>query len=179
MKFTETDIHGCYLIQSFNQTDNRGEFVKIYNSGAFDQTGFDFQIREIYYSTSKKNVLRGFHFQIPPADHTKLVHCLKGAIADFIFDMRMESPSYGKCICLDLNDENKHAVLIPKGCAHGFLSLEDDSIVAYMQETVYEPTLDRGILWSSLPIPYEIDSPILSERDSQFPEFEDFKNPFK
>lgn len=178
MKFNSTDIQGCYLITAFSHADERGEFVKFYNAEAYDKNELDFQIKEIYYSSSKKNVFRGFHFQTPPADHTKIVNCFTGSIVDFVLDIRVESPSYGRCIALDLSAKNKHAVYIPKGCAHGFLSLEDDTIVTYLQETVYASDSDSGILWSSVDIPYEITNPILSERDQEFPSLHQFKSPF-
>ncbi|MEO9482444.1 MAG: dTDP-4-dehydrorhamnose 3,5-epimerase family protein [Ekhidna sp.] len=178
MEFNRTDIQGCYLITPFSQADERGEFVKFYNSEAYAKNDLNFEIKEIYYSTSKKNVLRGFHFQTPPADHTKIVNCFTGAIADFVLDIRVESPTYGKCIVLELSASNKQAVYIPKGCAHGFLSLEDNTIVTYLQETVYNPQLDSGILWSSIDIPYEITNPTLSSRDQEFPSFQQFKSPF-
>ena len=123
-------------------------------------------------------MFRGFHFQTPPAAHAKIVNCFTGSIVDFVLDIRVGYPSYGKCIALDLSAENKQAVYIPKGCAHGFLSLEDDSIVTYLQETVYTPDSDSGILWSSIDIPHEITNPILSERDQGFPAFNQFKSPF-
>lgn len=179
MDFNTTAIPDCYLITPFSHADDRGEFVKFYNSADYTKGDLDFHIKEIYYSSSKKNVFRGFHFQVPPADHTKIVNCSSGSIVDFVLDIRTESSSFGKCIALELNASNKHAVYIPKGCAHGFLSLEDDSIVSYHQDTVHNPELDSGILWSSVGIPYEITNPILSDRDQDFLSFQNFKSPFQ
>lgn len=178
MKFNKTDIPDCYLITPFSHSDDRGNFVKFYNTDAYAKNELDFQIKEIYYSTSKKNVFRGFHFQVPPADHTKIVNCFTGSIVDFVLDLRKHSSAYGHCISLNLSAENKHAVYIPKGCAHGFLSLEDNTIVTYLQETVYNPDADRGILWSSIDIPYQIANPIISGRDQEFPSLQQFKSPF-
>lgn len=179
MEFKETEIPGCYAITAFSHADPRGEFVKIFNMETFAEKGLDFQLQEVYYSSSQKNVFRGFHFQTPPADHTKVVNCITGSIIDFVLDIRTDSPTYQKCISLDLSAANKGAVYIPKGCAHGFLSLEDNTIVSYMQETVYSPSNDSGILWSSVDIPHTIENPILSERDQKFPELQTFKSPFK
>ncbi len=178
MEFNNTDIPDCYLITPFSHSDDRGDFVKFYNADAYAKNDLNFEIREIYYSTSKKNVFRGFHFQVPPSDHTKIVNCFTGSIVDFVLDLRVKSLAYGKCISLNLSAENKHAVYIPKGCAHGFLSLEDNTIVSYLQETVYDPKADSGILWSSVDIPYEINEPIISDRDQEFPSLQQFKSPF-
>lgn len=178
MEFNKTDIPDCYLVTPFSHTDDRGEFVKFYNAEAYSKNELNFRINEIYYSSSKKNVFRGFHFQVPPTDHTKIVNCSTGSIVDFVLDLRTKSPAFGKCIAMALSAVNKHAVYIPKGCAHGFLSLEDDTIVSYLQETVYDPNSDSGILWSSVDIPYEIANPILSERDQAFPSLQQFKSPF-
>lgn len=178
MEFKQTDISGCYLLTPFSHSDERGDFVKFYNADAYAKGDLNFQIKEIYYSTSKKNVFRGFHFQTPPADHTKIVNCSTGSIIDFVLDIRKNSKTYGTCIALEINAKNKHAVYIPKGCAHGFLSLADDSIVTYLQETVYNSESDSGILWSSVDIPYDISNPILSERDQNFPTLNQFKSPF-
>jgi dTDP-4-dehydrorhamnose 3,5-epimerase len=178
MEFNQTDIPGCFLLTPFSHSDERGDFVKFYNADAYAKSELDFHIKEIYYSSSKKNVFRGFHFQMPPADHTKIVNCFTGSIVDFVLDLRMKSATYGTCIALELNAENKHAVYIPKGCAHGFLSLEDNTIVTYLQETVYNPDADSGIRWSSVDIPFEIIDPVLSARDQDFQSLEEFKSPF-
>lgn len=178
MDFKVTEIPGCYLLSPFHHSDERGEFVKLYNSDQYLKEKLDFHIKEIYFSVSHKNVFRGFHFQAPPTDHTKIVNCIKGSIIDFVLDLRAKSPTHGKCIGLEINDQNKHGVYIPKGCAHAFLSLENDSMVTYLQETVYAPDSDSGILWSSVDIPHKISNPILSERDQSFPSLQHFKSPF-
>lgn len=179
MKIIEQLLPECYLIQNNEFRDNRGSFVKTYHVGAYQKLGIAFDMREEFFSVSKKNVLRGMHFQVPPHDHNKLVYCSAGMVLDVLLDLRI-GPNYGKSMCVPLSAENAHAIIIPKGVAHGFLSLSDDSIMVYKTDTVHEPVSDRGILWSSFGFiwPVAENSVIISDRDKLHPEFAHFSSPF-
>ncbi len=181
MEFESTFIDGVFIINNFNSIDTRGEFVKTYNKETFKKFCINFQIKESYYSTSKKNVIRGMHFQLPPNDHQKLVYVPKGAIIDVVLDLRKSSSSYGSYLCVELNDNNKKSIFIPEGLAHGFISLADNTITKYNVSTVYDIISDDGIRYDSFGFDWKINNPIISERDSNFRSFIDFEkiNPFK
>ncbi len=178
MKFLETEIPGCFLLESFNHSDKRGGFVKAYNSKFYQTNAFDFHIKEIYYTWSSPGVFRGFHFQLPPDEHSKIVFCNYGSVRDFVIDLRKDSKVYGKLFEFELSDSNRRAILIPKGCAHGFFVPEKDSMLTYLVETEYSPDNDTGIHWSSFKNELYISNPIISERDQGFLKFKSFNSPF-
>jgi len=170
-------LPGCKLIQSKKHTDTRGVFQKIYNDSFFIKNNMRIKIMEQYYSISKKNVLRGMHFQLPEMDLEKVVYCICGEIMDVIVDLRVGSPTYGEHDIINLNSKDGEIVFLPKGIAHGFYSLNDDSIVVYNVSAEYSRQHDFGILWSSLDIDWP-GEPVVSERDLSFPKLSDFRSPF-
>ena len=178
MKIESTELEGVYVIDNFNAADERGLFVKTFNSNSFKESHLDFKIRESYYSVSKKNVIRGMHFQLPPHDHEKLVYVPKGSILDVVVDLRKKSKTYKKFISVTLSDENKKSLFIPKGLAHGFKSLENDTITVYNVATEYNSKADMGVRFDSFGFNWETEEPILSKRDSSFDYFNKFKTPF-
>jgi len=131
-------------------------------------------------SISKKNVLRGLHFQLPPHDQGKLVRVIKGAVIDVAVDIRKQSPTYGKYIMVELNEENKYQFWIPSGFAHGFLSLADETIFSYKCTNHYNKESESGLLWDDkdLNIQWNIENPIVSEKDVHFAPFSSFNSPF-
>lgn len=168
----QTSIDGVLVIENFNTTDGRGKFVKTFHVDFLKNAGIDFQIAESYFSYSKKDTIRGMHFQTPPYDHQKLVYVPKGKIIDVIVDLRRESSSYKKNIAVELGAENHKAIYIPKGCAHGFRALEDDTIVVYSVGTVYNPQYDKGVHFDSFGFNWGVENPTISERDANFPTLE-------
>lgn len=178
MKITKTDLRGLYIIKPKIFKDERGMFVKVFQEQVFKELGLLSNFKETFYSISKKNVIRGMHFQIPPFDHAKLVYVVEGKILDVILDIRKNSPTYGRCISLELSGRNKKAIYIPSGFAHGFIVKTDSAIVVYMQTTIYSPEYDKGIRWDSFGIDWGIKNPIISERDGNFPSLDRFKSPF-
>ncbi|QXF36022.1 dTDP-4-dehydrorhamnose 3,5-epimerase [Photorhabdus luminescens] len=171
MKITELKLNGCYLIEPKRFTDDRGAFVKTYHKRIFEENNLNFSFKEEFYSISAKNVIRGMHFQVPPEDHEKIVYCPKGRVLDVFLDIRSESPTFGQFMAIELNEENTFQLYLSKGIAHGFLSLEDNSIMVYKTSTVYSPEFDKGIKWNSFGFSWPISGPILSARDEQFPLF--------
>lgn len=165
--FEELAISGVYRVKNFVAEDHRGLFVKTFHNGLFEAIGFHDLFRESYYSVSKKNVLRGMHFQQPPYDHEKLVSVSAGKILDVILDIRKTSPTYGKFVAVEI-PEHSHSVFIPRGCAHGFLTLSDTATVTYSVTTVYQKEADDGIRWNSFGFRWPVADPILSERDRSF-----------
>ena len=180
MKIERTDFLGVFLINNFNVSDPRGSFVKYFNIDFFKENELDFNISESYYSISKKNVIRGMHFQLPPNDHKKLVFVPQGEIIDVIIDLRKESKTYKEIFYTTLSSSNKRAILIPKGFAHGFKSLLDGTITMYNVSSTYDKASDSGILYNSINFDWDVERPILSERDKSFETLDHFKlkNPF-
>ena len=171
-------IDGCIEIFPKVFEDERGSFVKVFHKTNFENLNLEGDFAEEYYSRSFKNVIRGLHFQIPPADHTKLVYCIEGVAFDVVVDLRQGSPTYGQYETFTLDSKLANMVYIPKGMAHGFCSISDSSTLIYKTSTVYDPKCDTGVLWNSIGIPWPTLSPIMSERDKQFLEFKFFKSPF-
>lgn len=178
MEIIKTGFEGLYILQTVNFQDNRGGFQKLFNYDFFKENGLDCDFKEFYYSVNKKDVRRGMHFQIPPHDHVKVVYVSKGRILDVCVDIRKNSKTYGKCFSIELNEQKAQYLYIPKGFAHGFLSLENGSIVNYAQTSCYNKECDCGILQDSINFDWEINNPIVSGRDLTFPKFTEFDSPF-
>jgi dTDP-4-dehydrorhamnose 3,5-epimerase len=142
------------------------------------EQGIQFELRESFYSISKKDVIRGLHFHKPPFDHAKIVFCSKGAILDVALDLRTDSATYGQHVMQELSAENHLAMYIPRGFAHGFLSLEEESQTFYFVDGVYDAASDAGILYRDAGINWPVENPILSERDLSFPSIHQFQSPF-
>jgi len=178
MQVIKTEIEGVHIIDSFTASDERGLFVKTFQSTFFKQRALDFQIRESYYSVSKKNVIRGMHFQLPPHDHDKLVYVVNGSIVDVLLDLRKASETYGKYISVNLSAINHKCLIIPKGIAHGFKSLEDDTVTIYNVSSEYNKNADSGVRFDSFGFDWEVEELIVSERDKDLASFTEFKSPF-
>lgn len=172
-------IDACFEVFPRIIKDERGAFIKTFHKDTFLQYGLETNFVEEYYSVSRKGVLRGLHFQVPPSDHVKLVYCTVGEVMDVVVDLRLGSPSYGQHEIFYLNSEKANMVYIPKGLAHGFYVMSQEAILMYKVSTMYSPEHDKGILWSSVEVPWIDTNPIVSVRDSQFPSFENFDSPFK
>lgn len=172
----ELGISGVFFVEHPEFSDNRGKFIKIHTEGVFDS--FDFEVKEEYYSISYKNVIRGMHFQNPPKDHHKMVKCISGQVTDVILDIRKNSKTFGKFIVLDLNENDGRLLLIPSGCAHGFVSKTNQSIMLYRTTTSYDSKYDDGIRYDSFGYDWGIKDPIISSRDLSFELFKDFQSQF-
>ena len=166
------NIHGYKLIDIFFHQDERGNFQKIFNDDLFISQGVNFKIKESYISKSKKNSLRGMHYQKEPFDHDKLVACINGKALDVCIDIREDSETFGKIDFINLEPGSK-AVFIPKGVAHGFFALDNDTIMAYYTTSVYNPKFDTGIHWNSIGFDWPNTAPFVSDRDSNHPSFKE------
>lgn len=178
MNFVNTTITGCYILEQDIHADKRGAFVKMFRKSLFEQHNLEYNFTEQYYSESKQNVIRGMHFQKPPADHAKLVTVIQGTILDVILDIRKGSPSYGKYEAFELSRSNGKSIYIPRGCAHGFCALSDFATAFYMVSSEYSPENDCGISYDSFGFTWPTTQPIVSGRDTTFPSFQDFTSPF-
>lgn len=168
MTVTKTTLDGVYLIQNKIFEDHRGFFVKTFHKDVFEANGLESNFKESFYSVSKKNVLRGMHFQLAPHDHAKLVYVISGEILDVAVDIRKDSPTFGHCYSTTLSDSNGHSLYMGKGFAHGFLTLSETATVVYMTTTVHSPEHDTGIRWDSFGFDWGTDSSVISERDNGF-----------
>ncbi len=171
-------IEGVYEISPYKFEDNRGSFTKIFHSNFFEKYGLNSEWLEQYYSISKKNVIRGMHFQLPPYEHDKLVSCLEGEILDVVVDLRKNSKSFGKVESFELTGEEGKSIYIPKGCAHGFYTRSETALIFYNVSTVYVKENDSGIKWDSIDFEWPDCNPIISERDAMFPKLKEFNSPF-
>lgn len=180
MQLVSTPLPGVRVLRPFVFEDARGNFVKPFHEGQLAEHGIAMTVREEFFSTSQKGVLRGMHFQVPPHAHQKLVYCLTGRVLDVLLDLRKASPSFGKAAAFELSAANRNVVHIPAGFAHGFLSLEDQSCLIYKTDAVHAPDCDAGILWNSFGFTWPIDgsAPVISPRDLTHPEFCKFESPF-
>jgi len=178
MHLIKTQINYCFELQPNIFDDARGRFVKIFNETEFKSLGLETTFKEQYYSISKKNVIRGMHFQLPPFEHVKLVSCLQGSVFDVVIDLRAGSPTYGECKTFELTADKANSIYIPKGMAHGFCALSDEAILMYNVSTEYAPEYDSGVLWKSIDVSWPTHDAIISERDDNFVPFDKFESPF-
>ena len=172
-------IPGLHQLTPRIAGDLRGRFVKIMHAEFFATHGLRTDFREQYYSVSTDGVLRGFHFQVPPAEHAKLVTCIAGGVMDVIVDLRRGSPQYGQHEIFDLSEENGRILYIPVGCAHGFLTKSASATLFYDVTSLYAPDCDRGIRWDSIGVAWPINHPIISPRDAGLAGFAEFDSPFE
>jgi dTDP-4-dehydrorhamnose 3,5-epimerase len=174
-----TALPGCFRLRLKPYTDARGRFVKTFQVSAFRQHGLAADFREDFYTVSGPGVLRGMHFQVPPADLTKTVGCLAGAVLDAVLDLRAGSPAYGRHETLRLDADRPELIYIPPGVAHGFLVLEAPAVLCYRQTSEYAPDADRGVRWDSCGIDWGVTAPVVSNRDLALPRLAEFRTPFR
>jgi dTDP-4-dehydrorhamnose 3,5-epimerase len=180
MTLVDEPLPGAKILRPFVFEDARGNFVKPFHEGQLRAHGIAMQVREEFFSTSAKGVLRGMHFQVPPHAHQKLIYCMTGRVLDVVLDLRNDSPTFGQSVGFELSALNRHVVYLPIGFAHGFLSLEDNSCLIYKTDAVHAPEHDRGILWNSFGFDWPLNDiePVISGRDLHHPCFESFESPF-
>ena len=146
MTFTRTAIPDVVIIEPKVHGDSRGYFVETFVSNKLEEfLGYQINFCQDNESKSSKGVLRGLHYQLPPYAQTKLVRVISGRVLDVAVDIRKNSPTFGKYVAVELSGENKKQLLIPRGFAHGFVVLEDDTVFAYKVDNYYSPQCDRGI----------------------------------
>ncbi len=174
----DTPLPGCCELVPKIRSDDRGRFVKVFNHAAFCELGIDFTPAECFHSTSRRGVVRGLHFQVPPAEHGKLVTCLAGSAQDVAVDLRRGSPTFGRHHAIILDHERGNAYWLPAGFAHGFAALTDDCCLLYLVGSGHSPSHDAGIRWDSCGINWEVADPLVSPRDAALPALADFQTPF-
>jgi dTDP-4-dehydrorhamnose 3,5-epimerase len=153
--------------------------VKPLQRSALQERGLECEFTESFYTVSGENVLRGMHFQAPPADHAKLVYCIVGAICDVALDLRIGSPTFGEHEVYPLSADRRTAVYLPRGIAHGFRVQTAPSVVVYQVTSEHSSAHDKGIRWDSFGAAWPAGTPLVSQRDERLTPFAQFKSPFR
>lgn len=174
MNVIKTNVLDVYIIEPKVFGDHRGWFMEAWSKKDMEVNGlyYDF-VQDNHSYSAKKGTLRGLHFQKGTAVQAKLVRCCKGAVLDVAVDIRKGSPTYLKWVAVEISAENKRQLLIPRGFAHGFLTLTDDVEFLYKEDNPYAPETDRCIIWNDpeIGIDWGINNPILSDKDQRAPRF--------
>jgi dTDP-4-dehydrorhamnose 3,5-epimerase len=180
MEIIPTEIPDVCIVKPAVFADERGYFFESYSREKFLASALDLNFVQDNESRSMKGVLRGLHFQQQPSAQGKLVRVMRGAVLDVAVDIRLKSPTYGKWVSIVLTGENKYMYWIPEGFAHGFLTLEDDTVFFYKCTNPYNKASEGSIRWNDpdLNINWGIENPILSEKDKISPLFKDLKTSF-
>jgi len=180
MEFEKTTIEDLLILKPRIFNDERGYFYESYNKTSFAENGLDIEFVQDNQSLSQKGVLRGLHFQAPPFEQGKLVRVIQGSVLDVAVDIRPHSPTYGQYVSVLLSGENKTQFWIPPGFAHGFLTLEDNTLFCYKCTGPYSKESECAILWNDpqLNIDWNIEKPIVSTKDQEAELFERFTSPF-
>jgi dTDP-4-dehydrorhamnose 3,5-epimerase len=176
MIFAQTKLPGAYIVDLQKRHDNRGFFARAWCRNEFQDQGIPMQVVQANLAhTEKRGTLRGMHYQIPPHAELKFFRCIRGVIYDVMLDLRPESPTFGQWLGVELSAENRLAVFIPAGFAHGYQTLTDDAEVFYMVSEAYAPGAESGIRWNDPA--FGIEWPItenltLSEKDLNWPDYD-------
>jgi len=178
--FTRLEIPDVILVEPKIFTDDRGFFYESFKKSDFLSYGISEIFIQDNFSHSKKNVIRGLHYQNPPKPQAKLISVIKGKIFDVAVDIRKKSPTYGKWISAILSEENHRSLYIPEGFAHGFCVLSDEADVSYKVNNEYSPQHEQGIIWNDdfLKISWPIQKPIISNKDNLLPSLQFSINDF-
>lgn len=180
MQVETFDIQGPLVITPKVFADERGHFFESFSKELFKQHGIDFEFVQDNQSLSQKGTLRGLHYQAPPFDQGKLVRVSRGTVIDIIVDIRKSSPTYGQSISVELSDKNFKQFWVPPGFAHGFSVLEDTTIFQYKCTNYYNKASEGGILYNDpdLKLNWQIENPIVSEKDQILPCLKNLISPF-
>ena len=177
MQFSETFIPGLNEVFFEKSKDNRGSFTKSFQKSSFDFAHLPFDVVECFHSLSIRNTIRGMHYQSLSCNQYKLVFCTSGEIHDVVLDIRLNSPTFGKFFHCILNQENSKGLFIPPGVAHGFCAISEiPALVNYYSSSEYDAKNDLGILWNSFGFNWNINNPIISERDESFETMSNFSS---
>jgi dTDP-4-dehydrorhamnose 3,5-epimerase len=181
MKIEHTQFRDLLVIAPDVFRDERGYFFEPFNEARFRvETGINVTFVQDNESMSKKNVLRGMHFQVPPKSQAKLIRVTTGSVLDVVVDLRRNEPTYGQHYSMILSAENKLQLYVPEGFAHGFMVLEDNTIFSYKCSNYYSREHDRSLLWNDpdFGIEWNANNPIISEKDQHAMRFASFETPF-
>jgi len=174
VRFEPTPLSGAWIVALEPHADERGFFARVWCAEEFGARGLETRVAQTSLSLNRRRgTLRGMHWQAAPHEETKVVRCVRGAMFDVIIDLRPASPTYARHFAVELSAENRLALYVPKGFAHGFQTLADDTEVLYQISEFYAPAAGRGARWNdpAFGIRWPIAEPILSARDRDYPDF--------
>ncbi len=174
MIFHETEVPGVVLVELEKMVDQRGFFARSFCGSEFAAHGLHASFVQTNISfNSQRATLRGMHFQAEPKPEPKLVRCTRGAAFDVALDLRRDSPTFCRWVGRELSEDNHHALYVPAGCAHGLLTLTDNTEVSYLMGVAYDPDLARGVRWNdqAFGIKWPMQPVIISARDASYPDF--------
>ena len=175
MNFHETPLVGARLIELEKRGDDRGFFARVFCEKEFARAGLVTRFVQVNNSLSgKRGTLRGMHYQLTPSAEVKIVRCIRGALFDAIVDLRPDSPTFGKWFGAELNDQNRLMMYVPRGFAHAYLTLAENTEALYFSSEFYAPSCERGIRWNDprFKIQWPMEPTEISEKDSQWPDFD-------
>jgi dTDP-4-dehydrorhamnose 3,5-epimerase len=175
MIFTETPIAGAYLIDLEKRGDDRGFFARVFCRDEFGERDLETQFVQVNNSLSaERGTLRGLHYQLAPAEEVKIVRCIAGALWDVIVDLRPRSPTFGRWFGAELTATNRRMMYVPRGTAHGFVTLADHTETFYMVSAFYAPERERGIPWNDprFGIEWPMTPIVMSDKDRERPDFD-------
>ncbi len=175
MQFNSTPLNGAYVIDLEKRGDDRGFFARFFCEGEFSEAGLENHFVQINNSlTAKRGTLRGMHYQLPPAAEVKVVRCIRGGLYDVIVDLRPDSPTYRQWFGAELTSENRRMMYVPRGFAHGFVTLEDDTEALYLVSAFYSPENERGLRYDdpALNITWPVAPSEVSEKDRNWPDLD-------
>jgi dTDP-4-dehydrorhamnose 3,5-epimerase len=180
LEIIKTKLEGLLIIRPRVFEDDRGYFFESFRLDKMREFGIDLDFVQDNESKSQKDVLRGLHFQNPPFEQGKLVRVVKGAVLDVAVDIRKDSGTYGEWLSQELTEENKSMLWIPPGFAHGFLTLQNDTIFQYKCTNYYNKDSEGSIRWDdpTLKIKWDVVNPAVSDKDQDAPSFKDFSSKF-
>ena len=180
MQVKTTTIEGLLIIEPQVFNDPRGYFYESYSKEKLSKAGVNLEFVQDNQSLSQKGIIRGMHFQAPPFEQGKLVRVIQGAVNDVVIDIRKNSSTYGQYYSIILTAENKKMFYIPPGFAHGFETLEDNTIFLYKCTNIYNKESEGGVLWNDneININWENKNPIISEKDAILPTLKNLQSPF-
>lgn len=174
-----TTIPGCRVLDVPVHRDARGWFAKPYHATQFTAMGLPQDWAECFVSQSARGIVRGFHVQLPPSAHSKLIWVAAGASRSAFLDLRVGSPTFGQAEVIDLDAPSGVALFVPIGVAHAFQALLDDTILVYLVTSVHDPACDAGVRWDSTMVKWPIPITAMSVRDEQLPPLASFQSPFR
>jgi len=169
-----TNLPGVMMLRTVSASDDRGSFTRLGCVTTLDRFGISFAARQVSLSrTPRRETLRGLHFQRAPSAETKIVHCVSGTVFDVVLDLRPDSPSFCRSLCMELSARDGVGLLIPPGCAHGLLTLTDTVSVLYQIDRDYDPTAASGVRWNdpTFAIPWPMTPSHIADRDRTWPDF--------
>ncbi len=175
MIFHETPVEGCRLIELEKRGDARGFFARVFCEREFGQAGLETRFVQANNSlTAEAGTLRGLHYQLPPAAEVKLVRAIRGALWDVVLDLRPDSESFGRWFGAELSAENRRMMLVPRGCAHAFVTLANDTEALYFVSAFYAPEEERGVRWNDprFAIGWPRPPTTISDKDAAWPDFD-------